>query len=121
MGQVCLPQALIPMVEHLYIQWEYWNVHWQVEIESSLWLEFLHPFTAVKHLYISWNFTPSIALALQELSRERVTEVLPALQSLFLGLNPLEDSRLVQESIAQFVSARQLAGHPIAVSRWERK
>jgi hypothetical protein len=89
--QVCsssLPRALISMMEHLYIQWEYWDVHWQADIENSLWLEFLHPFTAVKYLYISWNFTPSIAPALEELSGERVTEVLPALQSFPGGAGP---------------------------------
>ena len=95
------------------------QLHWQDDIENSQWLELLHPFTAVKDLYISQEFTPRIAPALQELVGERVTEVLPALQTLFLE-EPLP-SGPVQETIGQFVAARQLAGHPIAVSRWERK
>jgi hypothetical protein len=122
LAQVCsssFPQALIPMVEHLYIQCGDWDVFCNDDIENSQWLELLHPFTAVRHLYISWKFTPSIVPALQELSGERVTEVLPALQSLFLESDPSEDWRLVEESFGQFVSARQLAGHPIAVSHWE--
>jgi len=61
--------------------------------------------------------TPSIAPALQELVGERVTEVLPALQSLFLrGSHP---SGPVRKAIRKFVTARQLAGHPIIVSRWD--
>jgi hypothetical protein len=48
-----------------------------------------------------------------------VTEVLPAPQTLFLEETPLSEP--VQENIGKFVSARQLSGHPIAVSRWERK
>jgi hypothetical protein len=123
LAQVCgssFPQGLIPMVEHLYIKCEYWD---SPSNDNSLWLEFLHPFTAVKDLYISWGSTPSITSALQGLSRERVTEVLPALQSLFLGYlgqHTSEDSRVPgQGSIEQFVYARRLAGYPITVSRWE--
>ena len=123
LAQVCgssFPQGLIPMVEHLYIECSYWDFPSNDDIENSLWLEFLHPFTAVKDLYISWKFTPSIASALQGLSGERATEVLPALQSLFLGQHTSEDSRVqAEESIGRFVSARQLAGHPISVSRWD--
>jgi hypothetical protein len=121
LAQVCsssFPQA--PMVECLYIEPEIWDVHWQDDIENSQWLELLHPFTAVKDLYISWGCTPRIAPALQELSGERVTEVLPALRRLFPGRYPSGYLRHVQEGIEQFVSARQLAGYPIAVSRWER-
>jgi hypothetical protein len=122
-AQVCgssFPRGLISMVENLYIKSEYWDFPSNDDIENRLWLEFLHPFTAVKDLYISWKFTPSIASALQELSGERATEVLPALQSLFLGQHTSEDLRVqVEESIGQFVSARHLAGHPIVVSRWE--
>ena len=87
LAQVCssfFPQALISMVEHLYVERGYSDVLWQDDIENSQWLELLRPFTAVKDLYISEIFTPYIAPALQALSGESVTEVLPALQSLFL-------------------------------------
>jgi hypothetical protein len=124
LAQICsssFPQALITMVEHLYIQCGHPSPPWEDDIENSQWLEVLHPFTAVKNLYISRVFMPQIARALQELVVERVT-VLPSLHSLFLEEpeselpDPSEDSRLVQESIGQFVSARQLAGHPITIS-----
>ena len=72
----------------------------------------------MKDLYIPSEFTPRIAPALQELVEEGVTGVLPALHTLFLEEMPL--SGPFQEAIGQFVSARQLAGHPITVSRWER-
>ena len=92
---------------------------WQDDIESSQWLELLHPFTAVKGLYASREIAPRIAPAIQELVGERVMEVLPALRGIFLE-EPFP-SGPVQETIGQFVAARQLAGHPIAVSLWERK
>jgi hypothetical protein len=77
------------------------------------------PFIAVKGLYISSEFMPHIAHALQELAGERAIEVLPALRSLYLE-EPLL-SGAVQEAIGQFVVARQLSGQRIAVSRWERE
>jgi hypothetical protein len=121
-AQVCRlfsSRALIPTVERLYVQSKSWSLHWQDNIENDQWLELFHAFTPVKDLYISSEFTPRIAPALQELVGERVTEVLPALRTLFLGA-PLP-SGPVQEIIWQFVAARQLSGHPIAVSRWKRR
>jgi hypothetical protein len=116
------PQALNLTVEHLYIFESASTtpvLRWQDDIESGQWLELFHPFNAVKSLYISREFTPRIAPALQELVGKGVTEVLPSLQTLFLEetLPPGP----VQEAIGQFVAARQLAGHPTAVSHWERK
>jgi hypothetical protein len=119
-AQVCnsfFPQALIPAVEHLYIGWE-GHSNWQAEgySENNRWLEVLQPFTAVKDLYISMAFTLHIAPALQGLEGERVTDVLPSLQTLFLELLL---SGHAQEAIGQFVASRQLSGHPVTVSRWE--
>ena len=92
---------------------------WQDDIESSQWLELLQPFTAVRTLCISREFVPRIAPTLQELVGGRVVEVLPALQGLFLeGVLP---PRPVQEAIGKFIAARQLAGHPITISQWEKE
>ncbi|KAN0106983.1 hypothetical protein V8E52_010585 [Russula decolorans] len=110
------PQGLLHTVEDLHIlENEYWRPDWQDDIESSQWLELLHPFTTVKDLHMSQEIVPRITAALRELvAGESVTEVLPALQSLLfeepLPLGP------VQEALGQFVAARQLAGHPITVS-----
>ena len=87
------------------------SLRWQDDIETSQWLELLHAFTAVKSLHISPGFTPNIVPTLQELVGERVIEVLPALQTLFLGVS-------AQESIRKFITARELASFPIAVSYW---
>ena len=89
---------------------------WQ-NIDNTLWLELLHPFTAVKNLYISREFVPRIGPALQELVGDRITEVLPILQNIFLdGLEPFGP---VQEGIGQFIAARQAASHPVVVARWD--
>jgi hypothetical protein len=119
--QVCssfFPQPLIYGVEDLSIRVDTFSrPRWQDDIDSNQWLELLHPFTAVRELHISSEFTQSIAPALQELVGERVTEVLPVLQSLFLD----EPPSAVKDAIEQFVAARQLDGHPIAIPRWGRK
>ena len=124
LAQVCsssFPHVLIRMVEHLHIsQAKYKGPRrWQDDIEGSQWLEALRPFTGLKDLYVSREFLPRIAPAFQELAGEPVTEVLPALQSLFLEkVNP---SGPVREATKKLVVARHLAGHPITVSHWDRK
>ena len=121
--QVCsssFSQVLSPAVEHLYIIQERTTLpRWQDNFESRRWLELLRSFTAVKDLYISQELVPRVARALQALVDERVTEVLPALQGLFLddSLPP----RTVQKTIGQFVAARQLSSQPIAVFHWVRR
>jgi hypothetical protein len=113
----CLPP--LSSTEDLYIYSDPDSrPHWQDNIENPLWLELLHPFTALKSLHLSKECVPRIAPALQELVGNRTTEVLPTLQNILLeGLKPSEP---VQEGIEKFVAARQLSGHSIAVSLWER-
>jgi hypothetical protein len=88
----------------------------QDEIENTQWLELLRPFTNVKNLHILEKVAPCLAPALKELTGERVTEVLPALQNIFLdgfGVSPL-----VEEAIGQFVATRQRSGRSVAVHHW---
>ncbi len=117
--QLCtssLPQALIPMVERLTIvRSSFYMLPEQDNINSSLLREVLRPFTGVKDLYLSSGITPHIALALQGLVGEGVTELMPILQSIFL-----EEVRRVPEGIRQLVAARQLSSHLISVFLWER-
>ena len=114
------PQTFIPAVEHLYIVEDDSSLLcWDDDIENSQWLELLHLFIAVKDLYLSSKITPRIVPALQELVGERETEVLPALQTLFLEETLPSESEPVQESIGQYVAAQQVSSHPITVSRWK--
>jgi hypothetical protein len=119
-AQVC-NSSLHPLsaVEDLYIEHRYSELVWKNDaIEGTLWLELLLPFTAVKNLYLSKEFSPGIAASLQELVGGRIAEVLPSLQNIFVE-GP-EPSGPFQEKIGQFVAARQLSGHPIAISVWNR-
>jgi hypothetical protein len=119
--QVCT-SSLPPVsaLEDVYIFEDRGNPpHWQDDIENSLWLELLHSFVAVKDLYLSEEFVPCIAPALQELVGERMTEVLPTLENIFL--EEFQPSRPFHEGIEIFVAARRLTGHPVAVSHWDRE
>ena len=118
--QVCT-SFLPPLsaLEDLYIYEDLFSPpDWKDDIDNTLWMELLHPFSPVKNLYLSQEFARRIAPALQELVGGRTTEVLPTLQNIFLeGLQP---SGPDQEGIVKFVAARQLSDHPITVSLWER-
>ena len=104
----------IYMVEDLFIYEPSWlHSEWPQDIENIQWLEVFHPFTSVKNLYVCRELAQSISLALQEL-----IEVLPALRALFL--QELQESGPEQKAIGEFVAARQLLGHPVAVSHWDR-
>ena len=120
--QVCtlsLPPA--STLEDLYITEGSFGppLRWQDDVENTLWLELLHPFAAVKNLHLCKKFAPRIAPALQELVGGRTTEVLPALENILLeGFQPSEP---LHEGIENFVAARQLTSHPVAVSCSDKK
>jgi hypothetical protein len=119
--QVC-NSSLRPLsaVQDLYIEHQYSQLVWKNDaIENSLSLRLLLPFTTVKNLYLSKEFAPGIAAALQELVGDRITEVLPSLQNNFV--RQLKPSGPFRKDIRQFVAARQLSGHPIAISLWRRR
>jgi hypothetical protein len=112
LAQVCgssLPP--LPTLERLDIC--QFRQHWHDDIENSQWLELLRPFASVKNLVLDDRLAQLVVPALQELTGESVTEVLPALQNLFLTLSAR--SGPFQDAITQFVTARRLSGHPVAV------
>ena len=117
--QVCT-SSLPPVstLEDLYMSGRPWPQDWKDTIDYAQWLELLHSFTAVKNLYLSKELAPCVVPALQDLVGGRTTEVFPNLQNIFL--KELQESGPVQEGIGKFVATRQVTGHPIAVSRWDR-
>lgn len=111
----CFPQALIATVERLYV-W-YWPDDRPDNVENSKWLQLLRPFAAAKGLYLSRRLVPCISGALQELSGERVTEVLPALEGLFV--EEIDPSGSDERAFEPFIAARQLSGRAIAICDWD--
>jgi len=92
--------------------------HWPDDMEDPQWLELLQPFTTVKDLHLSAGLAIRVARALQELAGARATEVLPALQRIFIEGSQL--SWALHEAILPFIAARQLSGHPVAIHHWKR-
>jgi hypothetical protein len=87
------------------------------DMESSQWLELLHPFVAVRDLVLPFPFSSQVATTLRELTGNVVTEMLPALRRVFIdpfGVKPIE------EAFAPFITARQLSGLPVSVHYVER-
>ncbi len=119
--QICTSLHLFLTTEKLYIyEHQSSQLDWEDDIENVEWLELLRPFTVVKDLYLSKQFAPRIAPALQELTGGRTTDVLPTVQNLFLeGFQPSGFDQEI-EGIRQFIFARQLTNHPVAISVWKR-
>jgi hypothetical protein len=88
----CLAQVLsqtssmLLTVTHLEIKAErLWRLEVDYEeVESIDWLDLLRPFTAANRLHVSKEFAFWVALSLEEMSVETASQVLPALDSLFL-------------------------------------
>ena len=78
------------------------------------WLELFQPFTSAKNLHPREEIAP----VLGNIVGERATEVLPALENIFV--EKFRPSEPVHEAVGQFIAARQLSGRPIVISRWER-
>ena len=108
LAQVCsasVPRAFITAVEHLYICE---NVHlrprWEDDIENTQWFELLHPFTALKNLYLSRGVVPRMVPALQ--LGVIATDVLPALQNVCLE----QPSKNAHETVEQVLSSQRRIG-----------
>jgi F-box-like len=121
LAQVCgLSSSRISTLEELKItERDYLSpYHWKDDMENAQWLKLLNPFTAVKDLYLTDETAQHVCGALQELSGERATEVLPALRNLFI-LGFSESLQPIQDAMKLFVAARQLSGHPMVVDCWK--
>jgi len=118
LAQFCSPSfPLISTLEELEIrESKLPSSHWKDDMEDTQWLELLNSFNALKNLYLTCGVAQRVCGALQEVSGERATEVLPALRNIFVdGFRSLEH---IQEAIGPFVAARQLSGHPVAIDHW---
>jgi len=112
----CLP-TLSPFESlHIHVPVYY---AWQDVIDEPdpQWLELLRLFNTVKNLRLSKIVAPHVAQTLRGLLVERVMEVLPALENVFISR--LEPSGPVREAISEFADARQLSGHPVSIHDWE--
>ena len=107
----------IYIVEHLYIYGPRDLLKLGAdEIQDMQWLKLFQPFAAVKNLYLRKEIAQYIAPALQDLVGERVTNVFPILECIFL--EGIEPSGPAEKAIEKFAAARRLLGRPVVVSHW---
>ena len=102
------------LLEHLFIGDGHFFLLHGSHTGNARWLELLRPFVSVKKLYLTKKFALHIAHALKELVGERVMEVFPILENVFI--EEFKPVGRVNEAMRRFVAARQLAGHPIILS-----
>ena len=105
----------LPHLERLSLSIECDDHYPQGELELIQWREFLRPFTSVKDMTLeSQDSVRLVAPALQELAGEKTTEVLPALQNLFIWTLSHEQplSGPDKEAIELFSATRQ---YPVTV------
>lgn len=106
-------------LERLYMLVEYAPPgHWHDDMENIQWLELLQSFTAVKDLYLSEGLALRVAQAIRDLVGEKETEMLPALQNIFVQGRQL--SGAVQEAVEPFINTRQVSGATVTVHHWRR-
>ena len=87
------------------------------DMDSAQWLDLFRLFVTAQSLHVSERLVFSVARALQDLTEQTATEVLPVLRTLFLeGLQP---SGPGHEAIKSFDTARQLSQQPVLIQRWE--
>jgi hypothetical protein len=83
------------------------------DMDSLLWLELSRLFVVAETVYVSKRLVSPVATALEDLTVQMATEVLPMLQTLFL--EGLEPSGPVHEAIMSFANARQLSQQPVDI------
>jgi F-box-like len=86
---------------------------WQIDMDETQWLEFVHPFTAVQTLHISHDIQLLVVSALRGLSGESATQVLPALEK--LDVPGYQASGFERPNMWPFIIARQHSDHRIVV------
>jgi hypothetical protein len=91
-----------------------WSFRDEDDMDPTLWLQLFHSFPSIQCLTIPGKLEPSIAAALQGLTRESAAEVFPSLHNLSIIGKTSDEA--AQQGIESFIIARQQSSHPIALS-----
>jgi len=81
----------------------------QIEGTTNVeWLDLFRQFPATQTLHVSLELTGYIALALEDVTEEMVTDILPSLELICLEVQPVP-------SVEKFVAVRRLSGCPVTI------
>ena len=110
------PLPPLSTLQQLYIfEGQHQHPRLEEDTENAEWLELLQPFTVLRDLHLSEELALRIVPALQG---DRVTQVLPTLQNVFLDGAQLSEP--IQGPIADFIAEQQLSSHPVAIHSRQR-
>jgi hypothetical protein len=102
--------AALSHVENLSIGTYDLHPLWRADkyVEPSEWPGLLCSFGGVKILRVFKQLAGHVALALEDITGEKIAGTLPALHSLYLEGQP-------EASVAQYIAKRKISGHPVNV------
>ena len=115
MARTKIFSQLLSHVEHIQIYGDSWSIPEGDDDADSQWLELFRLLVAAQSLYVPERLASPIARALQDLTVQVATEVLPALQT--LAVAGLEPSGPVYEALMSFATARELSHQPVVIQR----
>ncbi|KAI9435967.1 hypothetical protein H4582DRAFT_1966508 [Lactarius indigo] len=98
------PSAMLSGVVHLKLS----RPRAKADIRANEWQYLLRQFSAVRTLRVCRGFAEHVALALEDVTAEMVPEVLPVVDLIYLGGQPVS-------SVEKFLAARRLSGHPVTI------
>lgn len=101
--------------EHQCPAWD-----WDLLGNASL-HEIFDSFTAVRNVFISKNLAENVSSCMgedEDSEEEETTEMLPALQNIFVE-ELQRQSEYFQQNIQRFIAAKRLAGQPVNLRHWE--
>jgi hypothetical protein len=75
-------------------------------LDDIEWLQLLRPFSAAKTLFVSREYAGHVSRSLESITAVMATEVLPALDMLYLEDQPVS-------SVHKFIAARSESGRPV--------
>ena len=123
LGQLVM---MLSDVQSLSIRRE-WTIVGDFFQKDINWLLFLRLFPAVEVLHVREEMVKHIASVLEGIPEEMVTQVLPALELLWLDDVQGQEIFLAEkgngkpESVDQFLSLRKKSGRPVVVVRWHHE
>lgn len=102
--------AMFANLRHFFIRSSDDHPSWEDDVDILEWVIFFHQFAGIRTLHLQGRLARQVARALEDIPEEMATDVFPSLEVLLL-----EDQDGPVGSTEQFVTLRQLGGHPIAV------
>ncbi|KAH9164803.1 hypothetical protein EDB89DRAFT_2077549 [Lactarius sanguifluus] len=98
------PSAMLSRVVHLKLS-KYWD---NGSRHGGEWLPLLRTLSAIRTLHVSGGFARPVALALEDITGDMVSEVLPVLDFIYLDDQPVP-------SVEKFLAERQLTGRAVTI------